>query len=149
MKDATEEARQNEEHDRRIFQLLNRHPLNQSAATIIEARFKDPPIDTGLHFVRLLACVAEAEGLMESDPVRCDIYELSQMDAYDAVDFMAYLDRELCETDDASFAVEDDFKFSVMAQVYFCLPGHIRESMIGMGECDAICKTYADTDHKR
>lgn len=146
MKDATAEARQNAEHDRRIFQLLNRHPLNQSAETIIEARFKDPPIDTGLHFIRLLACVAVAEGLMESDPVLCDIYKLSQMDTYDAVDFMAYLDRELCETGDASFAVEDDFKSSVMAQVYFCLPGHIREYMIGMGECDAFCESYADAN---
>ena len=92
MKDATAEARQNAEHDRRIFQLLNRHPLNQSAETIIEARFKDPPIDTGLHFIRLLACVAVAEGLMESDPVLCDIYELSQMDAYDAL-FKNYKDK--------------------------------------------------------
>lgn len=128
--------------EKMLMHMLNRLPINESAARIVEERFPDPMLDDGLHLIRLLACVADEEGV-DCQSVLADLCEMSEMCARDALAFMYYLDREY-GYDSADFAVDEGLR-DCMASIYYCLPGHIRERMVGMGECNAYCEKYADT----
>ena len=139
------DAEQERKRDKMIMRMLNRLPLNESAEQLIETRFKEKPDGKGLHFIRLLWCIAEADRPW-SDEILGDLGMLLDMSADDALAFMFYFDRAYDAAGDDAESLMDRELEEVMSEVYYCLPGHLRERMNRMEDCDAICEKYADQE---